>query len=193
MKFIFSCLRSAILGLVGLMFLFIGLLCIVDAITLLQARSWPVVAAHLDGCAAQLRYGKSDASWELTAEFSYGPRLARHFNDVWTPDDSPTYTKSQAALISAGEVSAITKRFCDRQAAATLRVSTTDPVRARRSEAVDAGDWKADLGGGLVCVLMGGAMCAIGWALFRRRSRPGKTTRASARLREPAPRKTRTR
>ena len=193
MKFFFSCLRSAILGLVGLIFLFIGLLCIGDAITLLQARSWPVVAAHLDECTAQLRYGKSDASWQLTAEFSYGPRLAQHFEDVWTPDDSPTYTKSQAPLISAGEASAITKRFCDRQGAATLRVSTTDPSRARRSEAVDAGDWKGDLGGGLISMLMGGAMCAIGWTLFPRQPKLGKTMRARARLRGAAPRKTRTR
>lgn len=193
MKLIFSCLRSAILALVGLMFLFIGLLCIVDAVTLLQARSWPVVAAHLDECTARLRYGKSDASWQLTAEFSYGPGLARHFEDVWTPDDSPSYIKSQASLISAGEASVITRRFCDRQAVATLRVSTTDPARARRSEAVDTGDWKEDLGGGVVCVLMGAAMCAIGWALFPRQPKPGKTMRAGTRLREPAPRKTRTR
>jgi hypothetical protein len=70
MKFLFSCLRSAILSLFGLMFLLIGVFVFHDAVTLLQARNWPVVAAHLDRCTAQLRYSKNDASWQVTADTS---------------------------------------------------------------------------------------------------------------------------
>ena len=188
MKFLFSCLRSAILSLFGLMFLLIGVFVFHDAVTLLQARNWPVVAAHLDRCTAQLRYSKNDASWQVTADFSYGVGLAQHFEDIWSPDDSPTYTRSQVDLMSASEASALIKRFCDRQVAATLRVSPSDATRARRSEAVDNGDWKGDLGGGVVCVLMGVGLGALAWSLLRGKPKVATTTRGNTRVREPAPR-----
>ncbi|SDF86664.1 hypothetical protein [Paraburkholderia phenazinium] len=192
MKFVFACLRSAILFLFGLMFVATGCSGFIDAAMLLQARNWPVVAAHLDQCDAHMRYDKSGARWELTAAFSYGPGFTQHYEDTWTPADAPTYTRSAADSLGASEASGIMRRLCDAQAIATLRVSAAHPSLARRSEAVDAGDWKRDLGFGLFAVLGGLLLCAVGWSLFPRQPQPGKSMLGRTRIRESRARKTTT-
>jgi len=142
-----------------------------DAAVLLQARNWPMVAAHVDNCSIVRRYSKRDSWWEVSATFSYGGEFVRHYDATWKPTDSPTYDRSPEPVVSDGEKNALTKRFCDQAHASGLRVSSAHPFLARRSSAVEAGEWKGSLWLGLLFLAAGTLLSAVGISLF-----PSRTT-----------------
>ncbi|MFM0610086.1 DUF3592 domain-containing protein [Paraburkholderia sediminicola] len=178
MKTFFSCIRSIVLILFGLMALIAAIKGLGDAATLWQARNWPVVAARVDQCSMYRHYGKHDSWWEVSATFSYGSGFDRHYQESWTPPDSPRYSRGPDPVVSEHDEEALTKRFCDRAAAGGLRMSADHPSFAWRSEAVETGEWKTDLGMGLGIGLAALFLIAIGALLWPGREAAMKSAKA---------------
>lgn len=172
MRYGFSLLHSIILVLFGLMIFACAGFAVFDAAVLLQARSWPTVAARVDYCSMVRRYSKQDSWWEVSATFSYGSGFARHHDETWKPTDSPTYGRSPEPVVSDSEQNALNKRFCDQAQASGLRVSSAHPFLARRSGAVETGEWKANLWLGLFFLVAGTLLSAVGVGLFPGKLRP---------------------
>lgn len=166
MKIFFPTIRSILLILVGLVVLIAAIKGLCDAATLWQARNWPAVAARVDQCSLARRYGKRDSWWEVTAAFSYGSGFEQHYQETWTPPDSPRYNRGPDPVVNPAEEEALARKFCARAAAGGLRVSADHPSLAWRSEAVETGEWKMDLGMGLGFSLAGLLLIAVGVALW---------------------------
>ncbi|MFM0735268.1 DUF3592 domain-containing protein [Paraburkholderia sediminicola] len=178
MKTFFSCIRSIVLILFGLMALVAAVKGLCDAAMLWRARNWPVVVARVDQCSMYRHYGKHDSWWEVSATLSYGSGFNRHYQETWTPPDSPRYSRGPDPVVSERDEEALTKRFCDRAAAGGLRVSADHPSFAWRSEAVETGEWKTDLGMGLGIGLAAVFMIAVGVSLWPGREAAVKSAKA---------------
>ncbi len=162
----FSGIRSIVLIVFGVAFLVCAAMAIYDAATLWQARDWPSVAARVDQCSMTMRYSKQDSWWEVSVTFSYGNDFARHYQETWTPPDTPRYSRHPDPVISDSDQNALAKRFCDKAAAEGLRVSPDHPGMAWRSEAVARGEWKANFVMIVVCGLGAVILIALGVSLW---------------------------
>jgi len=162
----FSGIRSIALIVFGVAFLVCAGMALYDAATLWQARGWPSVEARVDQCTMNMHYSKQDSWWDVSATFSYGDGFARHYQETWTPPDTPRYSRHPDPVISESEQSALAKRFCDKAAAEGLRVSPDHPWMAWRSEAVATGEWKTNVVMISVCGLGAVILIALGVSLW---------------------------
>ncbi|RQR27510.1 DUF3592 domain-containing protein [Burkholderia sp. Bp9143] len=161
MKFALRCLRSAILLLVGAVFVLAGAAGAVNSAILVRARAWPRVPAFVEQCELSLRYGKSEVIWEARAVFRYGAGQTQHYKTTWQPAESPVYSRSAASNISREQFAMFTKTYCSAASNDGLRVSPMFPGIARRNEAVVGGAWIREIGFGLFA-LVGGSMLCVG-------------------------------
>lgn len=162
----FSGIRSIVLIVFGIVFLVCAAVALYDAATLWQARGWPSVEARVDQCTMNMHYSKQDSWWDVSATFSYGDGFARHYQETWTPPDTPRYSRHPDPVISESEQGALAKRFCDKAAAEGLRVSPDHPWMAWRSEAVATGEWKTNVVMISVCGLGAVILIALGVSLW---------------------------
>lgn len=168
----------------GLMFLAGGLFALCDAATLIQARNWPLIMAHVDSCSITRRYGKTSSWWEVTAKFSYNAGFFGEYEETWTPPDSPRYPRSRIdPAISASDINALTTRYCNRAATQGIRVSTLFPNIAWRNEAIAQHEWKTNLWTGLGMSIVGALSFAGGLSILRGTSPNVKRAGTRARVR----------
>ncbi|MGR3910704.1 DUF3592 domain-containing protein [Burkholderia sp. SR8] len=160
------CLWSAILLVVGAVFVLVGMTGTINSAILVRARAWPHVRAVVERCELSLRYGKSDATWEARAAFRYDMGQTRQYETTWQPAGSPVYSRSAASIISREQFAAFTKTYCSAAANDDLRVSPMFPGIARRNEAVVGGAWVREIGFGLFALVAGFMLCAVGIALL---------------------------
>lgn len=161
MKFALRCLRSAILLVVGVVFVLMGVAGAINSAILVRAGAWPHVPAFVEQCELSLRYGKSDATWEARAVFRYGAGPTQHYETTWQPAGSPVYSRSAASNIGREQFAAFTKTYCSDAANDGLRVSPMFPGIARRNEAVVGREWVREIGFGLFALVGGLMLCAM--------------------------------
>ncbi|KVC35297.1 DUF3592 domain-containing protein [Burkholderia pseudomultivorans] len=160
MKTLFTVLRMVFLGVLGLIFAVAGAGAVVDSAILLRANAWPHVPATIERCGLTLRSGKQHYYWEVDARFRYG--AGRTYDTQWQPDNAPTYAHDTPMSVIDGQRAALTVVYCDNAEIDGLRVSETFPGIARRNEEVMDGEWKRSLVFGLLMVIMGTVMIAMG-------------------------------
>ncbi|MDR8728135.1 DUF3592 domain-containing protein [Burkholderia pseudomultivorans] len=185
MKTLFTILRMVFLGVLGLMFAVAGAGAVVDAAILLRANAWPHVPATIEQCGLTLRSGKQNYYWEVDARFRYG--AGRTYDTQWQPDNAPTYAHDTPMSVIDEQRAALTVVYCDNAEIDGLRVSETFPGIARRNEEVMDGEWKRSLVFGLLMVIMGIVMIAMGIGPFRSGGKGDGNSGARRQEPQPAP------
>jgi hypothetical protein len=161
---------APVLFVIGIGGLIAGIVGVSYSSEVLLAHNWPVNTAHLDSCEAVLTSGRHSDYWQFSARWSYGPGLARHFEDVWTPDDAPRYAPLYPPeTVDPAQTARIRTRYCNAPETTQLRISPTHPDQAVMNTDVTDGSWISSMVGSLIAVL--GGLTLIGGAvtLWRKR------------------------